>query len=350
MDNFDARGAGSAIESFVDELSNWYVRRNRRRFWKGAHGNDKLSAYLTLYECLETVQRLIAPFMPFMAEDMYQNLVHKRKTDAPLSVHMTDWPTADEALIDEGLLHDNVVVQRVVGLGRSAREAHKLRVRQPLSRLLVRVPNEAAAQAVRAEADEILEELNVKTVEPIARDAGLVSYRIKPNLPRIGKRYGKLIPAIRAALNDADGGAIAAAAAAGESYVLEVSGTPISFEPDDLLIETESAQGYACAEEEGFLVALDTTLTPELEQEGLSREIVRSIQDARKQAGLDVADRIALRVTGDDAIAQCVAQYRDFIARETLTITWADAIPDDGFSVDRNLGDIVWTIELAIAQ
>jgi isoleucyl-tRNA synthetase len=348
MDEFDARGAGESIERFVDELSNWYIRRNRRRFWKGAQGDDKQGAYLTLYECLETVQRLIAPFMPFIAEQMYQNLARNVDDEAPTSVHMASWPDLDESLIDTDLLHDVAVIQRVVGLGRSAREAHQLRVRQPLSRLLVRVPNERAAAAVRAESIQIMEELNVKMVELIARDAGLVSYRIKPNLPRVGKRYGKLIPKLRAALAEADASAIATAAAAGQTYSLDVEGTTIELEPDDLLIETQSAEGFACAEEGGFLAALDTTLTPELEREGLAREVVRTIQDARKQAELDVSDRIELRVTGTQDVTDALAEHLEFIKSETLATVWHVESFEHAFSVERSLGDIQWVIELGV--
>ncbi|MGY8795110.1 MAG: isoleucine--tRNA ligase, partial [Woeseiales bacterium] len=201
LDNFDAKSAGEAIESFVDQLSNWYVRRNRRRFWKSVDAADKKSAYATLYECLETINRLLAPFVPFMAEDIYQNLVKSLERDAPLSVHMCAWPEIDEDRDDADLLYEIDVVQKVVGLARAARSQSGVRTRQPLSRLLVRTPDDKAAKALDGHRDQVLEELNVKTIEFIARDAGLVSYRIKPNLPRIGKQYGKLIPHIRKALD-----------------------------------------------------------------------------------------------------------------------------------------------------
>ena len=175
--------AGAAIESFVDQLSNWYVRRNRRRFWKAASGDDKQSAYATLYECLDVAHRLMAPFVPFLSETVYQNLVRGVDERAPPSVHMATWPAQNAARLDRELIEETAVVQRVVGLGRAARNASRLKVRQPLSRLLVRVPDEAAARAVRRHEDQVLDELNVKSLELIARDAALVTYRIKPNLP-----------------------------------------------------------------------------------------------------------------------------------------------------------------------
>ena len=209
LDDYDALRAGRAIENFVDLLSNWYVRGNRRRFWKAESGLDKQSAYATLYECLETVNRMMAPFMPFLSEAVYQNLVRRVNADAPSSVHITAWPARQEQRLDRTLLADMKVVQQVITLGRAARNESSLKVRQPLSRLLVRLPDESASEAVGRHSELIRDELNVKVIEVIPRDAALVTYRIKPKLPVVGKRYGKLIPAIRAALARADGGSIA---------------------------------------------------------------------------------------------------------------------------------------------
>jgi isoleucyl-tRNA synthetase len=323
LDRYDAQRAGLAIERLVDQLSNWYVRRNRRRFWKAAAGDDKQAAYLTLYECLDVVHRLMAPFVPFLSEAIYQNLVRPVRSGAPLSVHMTEWPSARPERCDRELLAQTEVVQRVVGLGRAARNASRLKVRQPLARMLARVPDEAAAAAVRTHADQILDELNIKAIELIPRDAKLVSYRIKPNLPVVGKRYGKLIPAIREYLNGADGAAIAAAAERGAAHRALIAGQEVELEPEMLLVETESARGFACAEGEGYLVGLDTTLDADLRREGLAREIVRAVQDARKEAGLEVSDRIVLGVEGDDAVRTSVEAHRPYITAETLTSEWA---------------------------
>ncbi|GIT54812.1 MAG: hypothetical protein Ct9H300mP16_19720 [Pseudomonadota bacterium] len=169
LERYDARTAGEALESFVDQLSNWYVRRNRRRFWKSEAEDDKLSAYLTLYQCLEVVNRLMAPFMPFLTEALYQNLVRSVDPQAPMSVHMTDWPQANPLWQDEELIGSLTVVQKVVGLGRAARESSRIRVRQPLARLLVRVPTEEDAAAVRNHVEQILEELNVKAWSSLHR-------------------------------------------------------------------------------------------------------------------------------------------------------------------------------------
>ena len=347
LDAYDPKGAGEAIERLVEQLSNWYVRRNRRRFWKAEAGTDKQSAYLTLYECLCTVVQLIAPFMPFLAEDMYQNLVRSRDAQAPLSVHMTDWPQAQATAADAALIRQFDTVQAIVRLGRTARAASGHRVRQPLSRTLVRVPDAAARAAAEAHLEQILEELNVKAVEFIAQDATLVTYRIKPNLPRLGKRHGKLIPAIRQALQGADGAAIAAAVARNEAVTLTVADTHVVFEPEDLLIETSSAEGYQSAEAEGFLVALDTRLDEGLLREGLARELVRTVQDARKQANLDVADRIRLSITGSAGVQDALKVYRQFIMGETLTTEWVDGGFAAQFECEQSLEGETWRIALA---
>ncbi len=346
LEAYDARGAGAAIESFVDQLSNWYVRRNRRRFWKAAAGDDKQAAYLTLYECLHVVHRLMAPLMPFLSEAIYQNLVRSVDGDAPVSVHMADWPGVEVAKQNRALIDQFDVVQRVVGLGRSARNDTRLRVRQPLKRLLVRVPDAAAAEAVKRHRDQVLEELNVKHLELVAGDAELVSYRLKPNLPRIGKRYGKRIPAIRSALAEADAGRIASLAAAGEGFELAVGDESIRFEAEDVLVESVAAEGYACAEEGGYLVGLDTRLDDALREEGLARELVRTVQEARKQAGLEVSDRIVLRVTGSDAVEAAVAGHRDFLMDETLASSWGEESFKASYAAEHSQDDLHWRIEL----
>jgi isoleucyl-tRNA synthetase len=350
LDDYDAKTAGEAIESFVDQLSNWYVRRNRRRFWKSTDLDDKHMAYLTLYECLKVAHELMAPFVPFLAEHVYQNLVRSVDSDAPDSVHMVPWPEADPDWRNDELLRDIGVVQKVVGLARAARGQSGVRTRQPLSRLLIRAPSDRAAKALEDHQDQILEELNVKAIEFIARDAGLVSYRIKPNLPVLGKRYGKLIPLIRQALADADGASIAGAVARGETFSIEAGGEQIELGGEDVLIETESAEGYACGEDGGYLTALDTSLNEELVEEGLAREIVRSVQDARKQAGLEVSDRIVLGVTGSGGIETALARHRDYVMSETLATDWETGQAQPLHSGRRELGEEHWTLEFRKAR
>ena len=349
LDNLDAKSAGEALESFVDQLSNWYVRRNRRRFWKSTDPEDTQAAYLTLYECLNIAHRLMAPFMPFLAENLYQNLVRGVDADAPESVHLTVWPEADAAWQNDALLFEINVVQKVVGLARQARGQSGVRVRQPLALLRVRAPDDASAKALDAHQDQILEELNVKGIEFIARDDAHVSYEIKPNLPVLGKKeLGKQIPEIRKALQNLPGAEIAANVARGEATVIAIGTGSLALAAEDLLVHTSAAEGYACAEDSGFLVELDTRLNDELIDEGFAREIVRSVQDARKQAGLEVSDRITLGVSGSAAVEKALATHRDYVMTETLATSWVVGHDKPLFSQKRDLGEEHWTIEITL--
>ncbi|MDJ0908668.1 MAG: isoleucine--tRNA ligase [Woeseiaceae bacterium] len=345
LDHYDAKGAGEAIESFIDQLSNWYVRRNRRRFWKSTDPEDKRAAYLTLYQCLDVAHKLMAPFVPFLSEHVYQNLVKGVHPDAPDSVHLAGWPEAPADWRNDELLHGIGVVQKVVGLGRQARGQSGVRTRQPMALVRVRAPNEEASAALDMHKDQILEELNVKAIEFIARDAAHVSYRIKPNLPVLGKLYGKQIPAIKKALAEADGADVAGCVARGEPVVIQVPDGEISIDPENLLVETSADEGYACAEDAGFLVEFDTALTDALVNEGFAREIVRSIQDARKQAGLEVSDRIVLGVAGSGAVDRALEAHRDYVMTETLAVEWEVGQADPLFTIDRELGDESWKLE-----
>ena len=348
LDHYTSKPAGEAIESLVDQLSNWYVRRNRRRYWKGESGDDKQAAYLTLYEVLDIVTRLIAPFMPFLSEHLYQNLVRRPFPARPESVHLESWPKVNAELLNDDLVYQMDVIQRVVGLGRATREKSQVRIRQPLSRILVRVPTDAAKAAIGEHLTQILEELNIKEVEFIARDADIVSYDIKPKLPEMGKRHGRLVPAIKQALQQVDGALIVGKVENGENFELEVDGRMMEFAPQDVIIQTASAEGYTSAEEGDYLVALETAITPELAEEGIARELVRSVQDARKQADLQISDRIALFIEGSQAVMSALAAYREVIATETLAEQWLDASDTDCFSAESSADGQNWTIALKV--
>ncbi|MFQ5983367.1 MAG: DUF5915 domain-containing protein, partial [Woeseiaceae bacterium] len=239
------------------------------------------------------------------------------------------------------------VVQKVVGLAWAARGQSGLRTRQPLSRLLVRTPDDASAKALTDHQDQVLEELNVKSIEFIARDASHVSYRIKPNLPRIGKQHGKKTPLIRKALEESDGAEIAAAVEKGESITIPVGSDKITLGSDDVIVETSSAEGYVCAEDAGFLTELDTTLNDALISEGIARELIRTVQDARKQAGLEVSDRITLGVSGTDGVESALSRYRDYLMSETLATKWRVGQKDPLYEGAKELEAERWTIEIS---
>ena len=319
LDGYDPTSASRALRDFVvDGLSNWYVRRNRRRFWKSSSDSDKSAAYATLYESLVTVVKLMAPMAPFVSEKIYQNLVRKRDPDAPLSVHLAAWPTVDASAVDAGLLRDMEAVTRLVELGRSARAASGHKTRQPLPEVLVRVRSDEELAGVRTLEEQLLEELNVKRVSYLDVAADFVDYDVKPNLPLIGKRLGRLVPAFRAALADISGRDIAANVRAGRPTLLELAGEEHSFEPEAFLLDARSPDGYAAAEERGYLAALDTRLTPELVREGLARDVIRLIQNARKNAGLDVSDRIELGVEAEGEVRAALEAFGDVVRHEVL--------------------------------
>ncbi len=329
MEAYDVTTATRAIASFVDELSNWYVRRNRRRFWKSETDTDKQVAYQTLYTALVTVAKLSAPFAPFMSETMYRNLVAGVDNDAPPSVHLARWPQVNEALLDDALVANMDIVMRIVSLGRAARKGANLKVRQPLSEVWVRLPTTASTAGLRRFEDEIRDELNIKAVRYLEAATDFVDYHFKPNLRAVGKKYGKRVPALTEALRGMDSDVARQAVhavEAGQSFTLAVAGEPCEILPEEVLVETSSPDGYAVSEGEGMLVALNTSLTPPLLREGMARDLVRYTQDARKSAGFAISDRITLYldeqragdVADDMTLAAVLAEWRNYIQSETL--------------------------------
>jgi isoleucyl-tRNA synthetase len=344
LEQYDLFGPTRAIEQFLQVLSNWYVRRTRRRFWKRGHDAEKQAAYLTLYTCVTTLTRLVAPFAPYISEALYQNLVVGHQAGAPASVHLADYPVAQPLSIDHQLLTDMELLMDTVRLGRAARQNAGLRVRQPLRELLVRVTRQrhSVAQLRRFES-ELREELNVKVVRFLSGDDGLVDYTFKPNLPVLGKRHGRLIPLIRRALSELQGEAAARAAsllADGRSIELLLDGQVVCLQPDEVLILATTPAGYAVAREDDLVVALNTTLTPELRQEGLARDLVRQVQDARRSAGLAITDQIDLVVHAHTGLTlePLLAAYGAYIRAETQARTLTcGPLPADFFALEIEL-------------
>ncbi|HMQ34243.1 MAG TPA: class I tRNA ligase family protein, partial [Chloroflexaceae bacterium] len=328
---YEVYPAARRIERFVDELSNWYVRRNRRRFWKSEGDADKQAAYSTLYTCLLTLTKLTAPFIPFVSEEIYRNLTGQlggaRADGAPESVHMAPWPQLDEALLDEGLVADTEALLTAVSLGRAARKGAGLKVRQPLAELWVRGSAQTATEGVRRFEADLRDELNVKAVRYLDAASDIVEYRFKPNLKLVGRKYGKQVPALTAALRALAGDearAAARAVEAGEPLRLALDGQPLELLAEEVLVESSAPAGYAVAEGDGMIVALNTEVTPELRLEGAARDLVRSVQDARKSAGLAISDRIALYLASEkegELLERTLAAWGDYLRGETLAVS-----------------------------
>jgi isoleucyl-tRNA synthetase len=305
LDAYDATRAGQAIATFVDDLSNWYVRRSRRRFWDGDP-----AAFGTLHTCLVTVAELAAPFIPFLADEIYDNL-----DGGEDSVHLCDYPVAGER--DEQLEFDMAVARETVGLGLSARSASKLKIRQPL-RAAVVVAAGRERGALERLGDVVREELNVKELRYVAQADELGAYEVKPNYRSLGPRFGKLMPQVAAAVESLDPAHVAAALRDGKPVAVSVDGHDHELGPDDLQLVMKPLAGYQLEREGSHAVALELELDAELRREGLAREVVHAVQNARKSAGLEVEDRIELRLGGDDELLAAAREHEGYVAGETL--------------------------------
>jgi isoleucyl-tRNA synthetase len=337
LDDYDPTSASRLIRDFVvNQLSNWYVRRNRRRFWKSANDLDKLSAYRSLYEALVTVAKLMAPMAPFLSEHLYQNLVLSVSPEEPESVHLAQWPAADPALINAELLADMATLIRMVELGRSARSTAGVKVRQPLAEILVRLRSEAEQAGLQRLEDQLKEELNVKQVTYLDLTADFVDYTVKPNLPLLGKRLGKRLPVLTQTLATMDSREIVHNIRQGKATVLELAGESYALEPEAFFVEAKSPTGYAAVEDQGYLAALNTQLTPQLVQEGLVRDTIRLLQDVRKQAGLDVCDRISLALQTSGDLLAALQQHLETVKAEVLAdeVTLGETVGEDNPAFD----------------
>jgi isoleucyl-tRNA synthetase len=333
IDASDFASAALAVNAFLDDLTNWYVRRSRRRFWKSEADADKQAAYATLYYILVKLARTLAPITPFVTEVMYQNLVRGVYPSAHESIHHTLWPRTDAALNadaplrNDSLLEQMALARRVASLGLSARSGANLKVRQPLSKVLV-----YAGQAVlRPELVEIVvDELNVKEFEFVAEEGRLVKYKVLPDNKLLGPRFGARFPQLRQALAAADPAKVAAAARAGIAYPLELDGETVELSPAEVLVSTEPAPGLAVAADKYTTVAIDAMLTPELRLEGLARELVRRIQDMRKKAGFNIEDRISTWYQAEGELVLVFNNWGSYIASETLTTNLQAGVGPDG--------------------
>jgi isoleucyl-tRNA synthetase len=327
LDTYDVPGATRPIQEFVDDLSKWYLRRSRRRFWKSEADADKQSAYATLHEALVTVAKLLAPTMPFLAEELYQNLVVAVDPKAPESVHLASWPTFDPARINEDTNRGMAAVMKLASLGHAARKQAELKVRQPLAEAMFSVANADEAKAIATYADLLSDELNVKKVSTLGAAGEAVSYTINPLIKQLGQKYRNKMPAIRTALLALPADVAGRTLLAGNPVTVMADGESYEILPEEVEVRSNAKAGLAVATDGGYLCALQTELTPELVAEGLAREFVRRVQDLRKSTDFDVADRITLTYTATPTLAAAIETHRDYIMGETLTVELRSSEP-----------------------
>ena len=314
LNSYQITQAALAIEDFTDELSNWYVRRNRGRYWSEELTDDKIGAYVTLYRVLTTLIKVAAPFVPFITENIYQNLVVGLDENAPESIHLCSWPEVNENAIDKNLEKEMDLAYTIVKLGRSARNGANIKNRQPLSKMLV-----STDSLPEYYGEIITDELNIKAVEFGADLSTHVNFEIKPNLPVLGRAYGKLIPGIRKEIAARNQMELAQTIQNGGVVVISVDGTEIELNNENLLVTMQGLEGYAFAGEGSIGVVLDTHISEELREEGHLREIISKIQNMRKDKGFEVADKIKLYVADNEMLLDVIKKFADVIKKETLT-------------------------------
>ncbi len=330
LENYDVLGATRPIQTFVEQLSNWYLRRSRRRFWKSESDADKHAAYSTLYECLVALSKLLAPTMPFIADELYLNLVGSVDKNASESVHLSSWLEYDAEAIDERLNREMDLVVKLTSLGHAARNKANRKVRQPLSEVAFSVGSQEEERVVKLYAEQFEDELNVKKVRLLNAAGEAVSYGLNPLPKQLGQKYGSLFPEIRKKIMAMDVEATALMLLAGESLRVEVPGKVLEILPEEVEVRLQAKEGYSVASEGAYLAALVTELTAELIAEGLAREFVRRVQDLRKSADLDIADRIVLYYSATPVLMEAVETYREYIMTETLALEMHSGVAPEG--------------------
>jgi isoleucyl-tRNA synthetase len=335
LDQYQSYEASRALTDFVDALSNWYLRRSRSRFWKSERDEDKIDAYATLYEALVTVALLAAPLVPFVTEEIYQNLVRRPLgVKAKESVHLDDYPKPDLSRIDAALNEEMAIVRGIVSLGLRVRTDNRLKVRQPLSKAEVTLSKAELDLRVSPYADLIAEELNVQEVRFVHGTEEHVEYKVKPNFRRLGPRVGKKMPAVKNAVEAADGSRLRASLLAKGKAEVEVDGEPLELELEDIEVSVQAKEGYAAAGDETAVVVLSTELTEALLEEGKYRELLSRIQAFRKDLGLEYTQRIRLSIQGSDSLKRILESRREDLMKETLCIEVSERLEGNTREVD----------------
>lgn len=335
LDTLDVPAATRPIQAFVERLSNWYLRRSRRRFWKSESGADKQAAYSILYETLVTLSKLLAPSMPFLSEELYQNLARSADPNAPESVHLTDWPTFDAKRIDLDLNDDMHLVMKLASLGHSARNQAGIKVRQPLEEAAFFLGGQDEARILERYADLLADELNVKRVRTLEATGEAVTYQLNPLPKQLGQKYQSLFPKIRSAVLELEAEEAAHKLLDGQSLELTVEGRTYEILPQEVELRAVPLHGLVVATEGAYLAALKTALTPELRAEGYAREIIRRVQDMRKRAGLDIQDRIRIYFQTGEKLGAAFQSWGKTIQQETLATQLLSAQPPKDAFVER---------------
>ncbi len=319
MEGYDVTRAARAVSDFtIDQLSNWYVRRNRRRFWKSEKGRDKTAAYQTLHECLLAISKLVAPFAPFLSDELYHNLMTGNKSVLE-SVHLEEMSTVDAGAINPELEHRMEHVIRIVGLVRAMRMKSNLKVRQPLQKIILPIKSEADRKEIALMEDVILEEINVKQIEYVADESAIIKKKSKPNFKSLGPKFGKAVQPIAAKLRDLTSEEIIKLQAQG-TLLLNVNGTEYAVDTNDVEILHEDIQGWLVETDGSLTVALDTALTDELIDEGLAREFVNRVQNLRKDSGFEVIDRIRIKHASSERLIKALHRMTEYVKQETLAV------------------------------
>ena len=342
LDDYDVPEATRPIQAFVDDLSKWYLRRSRRRFWKNELDSDKASAYATLYQTLVTLSKLLAPTMPFLSEALYQNLVRSSDPAAPQSVHLSAWPEYDPGLLDEMLNQNMHLVMQLASLGHAARSQAGIKVRQPLAEIAFATGNQAENRTIEEYADLLADELNVKQVRALRSADEAVSYTLKPLPKQLGQKYKARFPKVSQAILETDAFQSGHTLLAGKPIHISIDGEELEILPEEVEVRLEARSGLAVASEGSYLAALQTELTPKLLQEGLAREFVRRVQELRKQADFEIADRIQLYLSATPDLVAAIQAHREYILGETLTTQLHQSEPPAGSTSSEAWFDGQW--------
>jgi isoleucyl-tRNA synthetase len=337
-----------AVSRYLDDLSNWYIRRNRRRFWKSEHDTDKLSAYTTLHEALVTFIKLLAPVIPFATEAIYRNLVCSLDTEAPESIHLCEFPEYHPEQVDESLLLEIDSIIKAVALGRSARNRADIKIRQPLSEIVV--SGEALLlAAIEKNQAQLLEELNIKSLRTDLAVEELIRHNIQPNLPVLGPRFGKDLGVVKTALENQPSEELVQAWRRGESILLQLEGRTVNLEPEEILVEEVAVAPYSVATSKEMAVAINTELDDELIQEGIIRDLIRQVQNMRKEADLRVEERIVVGISGDGNVEKSLTRFEDYFLSEVLGIGLYPKLEHPEHQKVVNLGGVSVSIHIARA-